>query len=140
MNDTPLYTGTVDQARKDGNVKIWRDSFKANVECKIAIESAIRRGFDGMHLAGDCAASVIEEFGIERMKYVLAATLQDKDYDGRFSRSNKIWGKQTAIDDNSSNYEFVVNSHPAVLDGFIDQFRAECQQREMDHSFVPVMM
>lgn len=140
MNDTPLYTGTVDQARKDGNVKIWRDSFKANVECKIAIESAIRRGFDGMHLAGDCAASVIEEFGIERMKYVLAATLQDKDYDGRFSRSNKIWGKQTAIDDNSSNYEFVVNSHPAVLDGFIDQFRQECQRREMDHSFAPVMM
>lgn len=140
MNETPLYTGTREQARKDGLVKLWRDSFKANVECKIAIESAIRRSFDGMHLAGNCAASVIEEFGIERMKYVLAATLQDKDYDGRFSRSNKIWGKQTEIGDNSSNYEFVVNSHPAVLDGFIDQFRAECQQREMDHSFVPVMM
>ena len=51
MNETPLYTGTREQARKDGLVKLWRESFKANVECKIAIESAIRRGFDGMHLA-----------------------------------------------------------------------------------------
>ena len=26
------------------------------------------------------------------------------------------------------------------LDGFIDQFRAECHQREMDHGFVPMTM
>ena len=140
MNETPLYTGTREQARKDGLIKLWRESFKANVECKIAVESAIRRGFDGMHLSHDCAASVLDEFGIERVRYVLAATLQDKDYDGRFSRSNKEWGKQTEIACDSANYEFVVNSHPAVLDGFIDLFRQVCQQREMDHSFAPVMI
>lgn len=140
MNETPLYTGTLEQARKDDEVKLWRESFKANVECKIAIESAVRRGFDGMHLASGCAASVLEEFGAERVKYVLSATLQDKDYDGRFSRSNKSWGKKTEVAYNLANYEFVVDSHPAVLDGFIDQFRAECHQREMDHSFVPMAM
>lgn len=140
MNETPLYTGTREQARKDGLVKLWRESFKANVECKIAIESAIRRSFDSMHLAHGCASGVLDEFGAERVKYVLAATLQDKDYDGRFSRNNKAWGKQTEIACDSANYEFVVNSHPAVLDGFIDQFRQECQRREMDHSFAPVMM
>ena len=140
MNETPLYTGTREQARKDGLVKLWRESFKANVECKIAIESAIRRGFDGMHLAHGCASGVLDEFGTERVRYVLSATLQDKDYDGRFSHSNKAWGKQTEIACDSANYEFVVNSHPAVLDGFIDQFRQECQRREMDHSFAPVMM
>ena len=89
MNETPLYTCTREQARKDGLVKLWRDSFKANVECKIAIESAIRRSFDGMHLAHGCASGILDEFGAERVKYVLSATLQDKDYDGRFSHSNK---------------------------------------------------
>ena len=78
MIETPLYTGTREQARKDGLVKLWRESFKANVECKIAIESAIRRGFDSMHLAHGCASGVLDEFSAERVKYVLAATLQDK--------------------------------------------------------------
>ena len=53
---------------------------------------------------------------------------------GRFSRSNKEWGRQTEIIPSTRNYEFAVQSHPAVLDGFISDFRSECQQRQMDHS------
>lgn len=76
MNETPLYTGTREQARKDGLVKLWRESFKANVECKIAIESAIRRGFDGMHLAHGCASGVLDEFGTERVRGDVASAVQ----------------------------------------------------------------
>lgn len=54
---------------------------------------------------------------------VLAATLKEKDYDGRFSRSNKVWGAQASVSENSRNYQFVVQSYPAVTDGFISQFR-----------------
>ena len=132
MNNTPLYRGTAEQARKENQLQLWRDSFQANILCRIAIENEIRQHFDGMHLDKGCAARVLDEFGEARVKYVLSATL---DYDGRFSRSNKEWGRQTEITPSTRNYEFAVQSHPAVLDGFISDFRAECQQRQMDHSY-----
>lgn len=134
MNNTPLYRGTADQARKEDKLQLWRDSFQANILCRIAIENEIRQHFDGMHLDKGCAGRVLDQFGEARVKYVLSATLQELDYDGRFSRSNKEWGRQTEIIPSTRNYEFAVQSHPAVLDGFISDFRAECQQRQMDHS------
>ena len=134
MNNTPLYRGTADQARKEDKLQLWKDSFQANVLCRIAIENEIRQHFDGMHLDKGCAGRVLDQFGEARVKYVLSATLQELDYDGRFSRSNKEWGRQTEIIPSTRNYEFAVQSHPAVLDGFISDFRTECQQRQMDHS------
>ena len=134
MNNTPLYRGTADQARKEDKLQLWKDSFQANVLCRIAIENEIRQHFDGMHLDRGCAGRVLDQFGEARVKYVLSATLQELDYDGRFSRSNKEWGRQTEIIPSTRNYEFAVQSHPAVLDGFISDFRSECQQRQMDHS------
>ena len=121
MNNTPLYRGTAEQARKEDKLQLWRDSFQANILCRIAIEK--------------CAGRVLDQFGEARVKYVLSATLQELDYDGRFSRSNKEWGRQTEITPSTRNYEFAVQSHPAVLDGFISDFRSECQQRQMDHGY-----
>lgn len=140
MNNTPLYRGTADQARKEDKLQLWRDSFQANILCRIAIENEIRQHFDGMHLDRGCAERVLDEFGEARVKYVLSATLQELDYDGRFSRSNKEWGHQTEIAPSTHNYEFAVQSHPAVLDGFISDFRSECQQRQMDHSVMHMSM
>ena len=135
MNNTPLYRGTAEQARRENQLQLWRDSFQANILCRIAIENEIRQHFDGTHLDRGCAGRVLNQFGEARVKYVLSATLQELDYDGRFSRSNKEWGRQTEIIPSTRNYEFAVQSHPAVLDGFISDFRSECQQRQMDHSY-----
>lgn len=132
MNETPLYTGTLSEARAKGQLQQWKDSFQANIQCKIAIESEIRQGFDGMYLDLGCAERVVEQFGFERVRYVLSSTLQEKDYDGRFSQSNKAWGAQISVLENSRNYQFVVESHPAVLDGFISQFRdLQSEMREV---------
>lgn len=130
MNEMPVYAGTLAEARAKGQLQQWKDSFQANIQCKVAIESEIRQSFDGMYLDPGCAERVVEQFGFERVQYVLAVTLHEKDYDGRFSQSNKAWGAQTSVSENSRNYQFVVQSHPAVTDGFISQFR-ELQQHEL---------
>lgn len=140
MNNTPLYRGTAEQARRENQLQLWRDSFQANILCRIAIENEIRQHFDGMHLDRGCAGRVLDQFGEARVKYVLSATLQELDNDGRFSRSNKEWGRQTEIIPSTRNYEFAVQSHPAVLDGFISDFRSECQQRQMDHSVMQMSL
>lgn len=84
-----LYLGSVSEARRQNELALWRASHLENIACKQAIEEAIRRGFDGMHLSHDCARGVIEDFGFKRVGWVLAATLQQKQYDGRFSPQNK---------------------------------------------------
>lgn len=140
MNNTPLYTGTLSEARAEGQLQTWKESNQANIQCRIAIESEIRSSFDGMHLDIDCAERVVEAFGFDRVRYVLAATVQEKDYDDRFSRSNKAWAAQTKVPNNSG---FIVESHPAILDGFISQFRELQQEMQADSSrmaFAPTMV
>lgn len=118
-----LYLGSVSEARRYNELDEWRDSHLENVACKQAIEDAIRKGFDGMHLNQACAQEVIEDFGFKRVGWVLANTIQQKSHDGRFSSQNKKWAAATFIPPSDRNYEFAVERHPAVLDGFVSQFR-----------------
>ncbi|MFR8334704.1 MAG: DUF3849 domain-containing protein [Oscillospiraceae bacterium] len=46
-----LYLGSVSEARRQNELALWRASHLENIACKQAIEEAIRRGFDGMHLS-----------------------------------------------------------------------------------------
>ena len=118
-----LYLGSVSEARRQNELALWRASHLENIACKQAIEEAIRRGFDGMHLSHDCARGVIEDFGFKRVGWVLAATIQLKPEDGRFSRRNKEWAAATFIPRSDRNYEFMVESHTGVLDIFVNEFR-----------------
>ena len=58
-----------------------------------------------------------------------ANTVQLQDWDGRYSRRNKEWAK-TIPNENPETVRcgYVLNSHPAVLDGFIDLVREEQQK------------
>ena len=48
------------------------------------------------------------------------------DWDGRFSPSNLEWGGRVYVpEDPGHNRSFLLKSHPAVLDGFIRDFRQE---------------
>ena len=54
----------------------------------------------------------------------ISNTVQRLEHDGRFSIGNKAWAKGYGIPENINrgmdmNADYVVNSHPAVLDGFI---------------------
>ena len=119
----PLYPYSYDEARKNDEILLWRESYRENERCARAIEDAIRKHFDGMHLAKNSPQSVIDEFGYDRVFHVLANTLQHKHYDGRFSHDNKEWADGFFIPKEEHNCYFVADSHPAVLDGFINQVR-----------------
>ena len=81
----------------DGLMAIIRDTYEldpyvnAVYLCKKAIEEAIALKFNGLHLEEDAARQVLKQFGEERMTFVMANTLRELSYDGRFSRQNKDW-------------------------------------------------
>ncbi len=136
MVDAYLYPYSIEEARRRDEVSLWLDSLRANIACKKAIEEAIRRDFDGMYLKEGCVQSVIAEYGYKRTAFVLANTLREKEHDGRFSHGNKDWSRRTFIpDDKEHNYLFTVDSHPAVLNGFINTYRKACEALGLfDHS------
>ncbi len=126
-----LYLGSAQEAKRYDELPRWRESHKHNVTCKHAIEEAIRKGFNGMHLDEDCAKGIIEEYGFKRVGWVLSNTIQQKKHDGRFSPYNKEWSKETYIPASDRNHDFVVESHPAVLDGFVNEFREALSELQM---------
>ena len=63
----PIYPYTLDFAVEHAAADEYLDSRKLNIECKNAVENAIRTHFDGLHLAHDAVDSVLEEYGRERL-------------------------------------------------------------------------
>ena len=139
-SDVPVYYESFAYAAENGEVDLYRISRQLNEECRNAIEEAIADNFDGMHLADDATKSVVEQFGMERMGYILAYTLNYNNHDGRYSHSNKEWADITCKGERGNNIrtDWIVRSHPAVLNGFVDMYRKELaaeQQREPEKSF-----
>lgn len=121
----PLYRHSGEYAREHGELDAFRASRQANEACKEAIETAIRDGYDGMHLKPD-VRGVLAEFGPERVPYVLAATIQSKDWDERFSRDNKAWAAAVPMAEPQDRRCFyTVNSHSTLLNGFVGMVRKE---------------
>ena len=134
-----VYGHTLSYAMEHGEVDKYSDSRKLDRECREAIEGTIRQNFDGMHLKHDIVKPLAEQYGSERMAFVLASTIQQESWDGRFSVDNKAWASEFYIPENivhgiDINRELIVSSHPAVLDGFIDMFRSEVLEKEKELS------
>ena len=131
IDSVPIYSHTASYAREHNELDAYRASLNANLQCKEAIEAAVREHFDGMYLSHDAARGVIETYGMERVMLVLANTVQLQNWDGRYSPRNKEWAK-TIPNYNSDTVRvgYAVNSHPAVLNGFIDLVREEYLRRQ----------
>lgn len=108
------------------------------VECKNAIEQAIAEKFDGYTLLRDTAEGIIRQYGKERVEIVLANTITHLSHDGRFSPNNKEWAKSLVPSADWQTRDYIVTSHPAVLDGFTNQARRYIERdREPEKAAVP---
>ena len=131
LRELPVYPYPADHAREQGELDAYRASFRANVSCKDAIEAAIRDNYHDNRLDTAAVGQVAEQFGQERMLYVLAATVRHFDYDGRISRDNKRWANTIPVYKNKdgmggdSTTQFVVCSHPGLTDLFLTGARRE---------------
>lgn len=131
LRELPVYPYPADHAREQGELDAYRASFRANVSCKDAIEAAIRDNYHDNRLDTAAVGQVSEQFGQERMLYVLAATVRHFDYDGRISRDNKRWANTIPVYENKDgmggdrSVQFVVSSHPGLTDLFLTQARRE---------------
>ena len=132
MNTIPVYKYPAAYARENNELEQYRASYKANVACKNAIETAIRDNYRDNCLGKEAVKQVADQFGYERMFFVLANTVQRKDFDGRISHNNKDWAKTIHVfedknyfgEDRRSSFE-VDAVNPGLTDIFINQARRE---------------
>lgn len=120
----PVYLQTAKYADEHYEMIDYRNSHKSNEECKRAIDEAVRDNFDGMHLNAGFEDKLIEKYGMERVAFIVATTINEHEYDGRFSRTNKEWAKTIPMSESDDERDSCcLNIHPAVLDGFADRIR-----------------
>ena len=119
----PVYSHSVDYARQHNELDLWRKNIELNGSCAKAIDQAVRdSNYELYHYDLEIAAkTVIEEFGMERVGFVLAAELQSHHYDGRYSQSNKEWVQE--FDIQMLDRQPTFDTHPTILDGFVNHFR-----------------
>ena len=133
--ELPVYRQNAVYAREHRELEQYRVSRQANIACKEAIEQAVYQSYDGKRLHDGTATKVMQQFGTERVMYVLANTIQQKEWDGRFNFYNKEWAKTVDIPPNPDSFgfernsEFVVDSHAGLTDLFVSQARREAEHQ-----------
>lgn len=122
----PLYIWSLDYAVRSNERDLWRESYRENCDCARAIERAINENYRDNCL-NDCIQPIIERYGFDRVNWVLANTIQEKQDDGRFSQENKAWAKGFYIPQDDIHWHFCVEAHPGLTNIFTNQARRAWQ-------------
>ena len=131
MPEVPVYRETANYAYEAGELESYRASLAANVECRRAIEAAISSNYGDNRLDADAAVkSVLEQFSPERVRYVLANTIQQKDFDGRIPQPLKEWAKTVEVCPENASRFLVDKPNPGLTALFVDAFRQQTETQK----------
>ena len=127
MTHEPLYIWSKNQARQSGEMDLWCESHNANCRCAIAIEKALTEYYRENTLDIIAAKKMIEEYGFERVNWVLANTVQFSRGDSRYSDENKKWARGFSLpyDERYVREKFALCKDPFLVNTFIDHVRGE---------------
>ena len=131
MQEVSVYRETANYAYEAGELESYRASLSANVECRRAIEAAISSNYGDNRLNADAAVkSVLEQFSPERVRYVLANTIQQKDFDGRIPQPLKEWAKSVEVCPENASRFLVDKPNPGLTALFVDAFRQQTEAQK----------
>ena len=131
MQEVSVYRETANYAYEAGEMDAYRASLAANVECRRAIEAAISSNYGDNRLNADAAVkSVLEQFSPERVRYVLANTIQQKDFDGRIPQPLKEWAKNVEVCSENASRFLVDKCNPGLTALFVDAFRNQTEPQK----------
>ena len=131
MQEVSVYRETANYAYEAGEMEAYRASLAANEECRRAIEAAISSNYGDNRLDADAAVkSVLEQFSPERVRYVLANTIQQKDFNGRIPHPLKEWAKSVDVCPENASRFLVDKPNPGLTALFVDAFRQQTEAQK----------
>lgn len=121
----------------DELVQKWREEFRAILDCKNAFMEnlALSQSYHDRRLP-EFLKTIIEAHGQERVRQVLAATINHASWDGRYYRPVKEWAAQVEPypqypghqGETRHFHEFCLNDHPVMAQLLM------MQERELSHT------
>ena len=124
----PVYKDSPAAAREKNELDAYRASSAANRACAKAIKETINENWTGSRLKEGCVQPVMDAFGMDRLAFVLANTVQLRAYDSRFSKDNRAWAQMALAgadvvipDDRRSAWK--IDTHTILLNDFVQQAR-----------------
>ncbi len=136
--DQIVYPYGIEKAKDRLETSFYHISSGRNSECAKVIDEAIhnscyKRDFYNLGIASMVA---IHNCGFQRVNAVLAHNIRSREFDGRFSRTNKEWASSFDLPDKTFG-DAVLNAHPILLDGFADHFRKLYQELGAERFALP---
>ena len=138
LRNLPVYPYSAKYACDNGELDKYWLSQNACIACREAIEQAIGDHYADNRLDTTAAVQqVADAFGYDRMLYVLAVTVQHKNWDGRISSSNKEWAASVPIYEDEKDgsadqnvYMIVDKVHTGLMDLFLKEaLRRQAQEQ-----------
>ena len=141
--DIPLYPYSAAYAREHGELEQYRASYRANLDCRKALENAIHENYRDNRLNSAAALrQVRESFSDDRIRHVLAVTVREKDWDGRIDDRNKAWAKTVSVTEDIDGFGsdrrchyYIDQAHPGLVDLLVTAFRRE-EAQQKKHSIL----
>lgn len=119
----PVYREAANYALEAGELHDYRASMQANIACKETIEQIINDYYGNNRLAAESAVkSTLEKFSPERVSYVLANTIRQKEHDGRISPDCKEWAKGMDVCPDHAAHLIIDSVNPGLVSLFTEEF------------------
>ena len=131
----PVYHKNLKQARADGEMEQWRISHHATETCAEQFRSQYERAYENRQVP-QFLQQMVDRYGLERCKIVIASTIQLSPHDGRYSQDINDAAAKVVIPGASTDSmydrrrDYYLNCHPVTVNvAMRDLLSIEQQQK-----------
>jgi len=114
IKNVPICTKSYLEAKQSGEEQAWRSSVAASKACIKYLNDNLYEAYESRNLKG-LVKDMEDRFGLERTMYTIAATIQLKDHDGRFTGEVRKRAGQFNFDSDNTRLNFLTEQHPVKL-------------------------
>lgn len=125
-----VYPYSYEEARARGQTAQHRKSYRLNVECALSIQAASSLNLANGHVPIKNVREVLEDYGPERVMWVLANTVQQRGSDTRYTEDSRRWAENFPIPadpykNGDLRFGYLIEGWPPHVVEFLDLARAE---------------
>ena len=129
-----LYRNSFSEARRCNELQLWRDSHKENIRCRDDIDKMVSEQYNGNILPDEIIKTACKEFGIDRVGWVLANTVIENDYDGRYRLGRDFCLLNSDNDDYTG--KLLIMRSDSLADEYILAWRSEWRSSDDARQYI----
>lgn len=131
----PIVVESYMDAKMNGRLSELQASIKASQACRDYIEQNIHSAYENRNLSG-FVQNLVDKFGIDRSMYTVAATIQLKMQDGRFSNEVKDMARQYMFDSDKTRLKFLTETHPVIVNHLFEEMIDKKFHLQREHAVI----